>query len=69
MLFKMFNQISLKRKTNSVSFIPEIDGLRFFAIITVVLFHLNSALSKSLGYTANEGIDFLKNYSGPFERL
>jgi peptidoglycan/LPS O-acetylase OafA/YrhL len=56
---KIFNQISLKRKTNATHFIPEIDGLRFFAIITVVLFHLNSALSKSLGFTANEGIDFL----------
>ncbi len=56
---KVFNHISLKRKTNSTNFIPEIDGLRFFAIITVVLFHLNSALSKSLGFTANEGIDFL----------
>jgi peptidoglycan/LPS O-acetylase OafA/YrhL len=56
---KIFNQISLKRKTNATHFIPEIDGLRFFAIITVVLFHLNSALSKSLGYTANGGIDFL----------
>jgi peptidoglycan/LPS O-acetylase OafA/YrhL len=52
-------KFNLKRKTNSTSFIPEIDGLRFFAIITVVLFHLNSALSKSLGYTASEGIDFL----------
>jgi peptidoglycan/LPS O-acetylase OafA/YrhL len=49
----------LTRKINSSSFIPEIDGLRFFAIITVVLFHLNSAFTKSLGYTANEGIDFL----------
>ena len=52
-------KFNLKRKTNSTHFIPEIDGLRFFAIITVVLFHLNSALSKSLGFTANEGIDFL----------
>jgi peptidoglycan/LPS O-acetylase OafA/YrhL len=58
-LLKIFNQFSLKRKINSAHFIPEIDGLRFFAIITVVMFHLNSALSKSLGYTASEGIDFL----------
>jgi peptidoglycan/LPS O-acetylase OafA/YrhL len=56
---KVFNYISLKRKTNSTHFIPEIDGLRFFAIITVVLFHLNSALSKSLGFTSLEGINFL----------
>jgi peptidoglycan/LPS O-acetylase OafA/YrhL len=48
--------LSLKRKTNSGHFIPEIDGLRFFAIITVVLFHLNTSLSNSMGLTANEGI-------------
>lgn len=35
-----------KRHTLSSNFIPEIDGLRFLAIITVVLFHLNSAFSK-----------------------
>jgi peptidoglycan/LPS O-acetylase OafA/YrhL len=52
-------KFNLKRKTHSTSFIPEIDGLRFFAIITVVLFHLNTALSKSLGFTSIEGIDLL----------
>lgn len=41
---------SLSRKTNSLTFIPEIDGLRFFAIITVVIYHLNSVLSDSLGF-------------------
>ena len=51
--------LSLKRKTNSTHFIPEIDGLRFFAIITVVLFHLNSVLSKSMGLSASDGIDAL----------
>jgi peptidoglycan/LPS O-acetylase OafA/YrhL len=40
----------LRRKTNSLAFIPEIDGLRFFAIITVVIFHINTALSDSLGF-------------------
>jgi peptidoglycan/LPS O-acetylase OafA/YrhL len=39
----------LKRSTISTSFIPEIDGLRFFAIITVVIFHLNTAFSRQLG--------------------
>ena len=39
----------LSRKTSSSRFIPEIDGLRFIAIITVVLFHLNSALAKESG--------------------
>ena len=37
------------RVTSSTSFIPEIDGLRFFAIITVVVFHLNTAFSRQLG--------------------
>jgi len=31
----------LARVTSSGQLIPEIDGLRFFAIISVVLFHLN----------------------------
>lgn len=31
----------LKRKTNSTSFIPQIDGLRFLAIMMVVLYHIN----------------------------
>ena len=51
--------LSLKRKINSTHFIPEVDGLRFFAIITVVLFHLNTSLSKSLGLDASAGIDAL----------
>ncbi|HSY49336.1 MAG TPA: acyltransferase [Thermoanaerobaculia bacterium] len=33
---------SLSRVTSSGRFIPEIDGLRFIAIITVLLFHLNA---------------------------
>jgi peptidoglycan/LPS O-acetylase OafA/YrhL len=52
----MFARISLKRKTHSTSFIPEIDGLRFFAIITVVLFHLNTALSRNVGLGSDLGI-------------
>jgi peptidoglycan/LPS O-acetylase OafA/YrhL len=39
----------IRRVTSSTSFIPEIDGLRFFAIITVVVFHLNTAFSRQLG--------------------
>lgn len=41
----------LQRSTQSTSFIPEIDGLRFFAIITVVFFHLNTAYSREIGLT------------------
>jgi peptidoglycan/LPS O-acetylase OafA/YrhL len=37
------------RTTNSKQFLPEIDGLRFFAIITVVFFHLNTSYVRELG--------------------
>ncbi|RXR17785.1 acyltransferase [Flavobacterium amnicola] len=39
-------RISFKRITSSGSFIPEIDGLRFIAIISVVLYHLNGFLNE-----------------------
>lgn len=42
------------RSTNSKSFIPEIDGLRFFAIITVIIYHMNTAYLKQIGYTYEE---------------
>lgn len=38
-------KISFKRITSSGNFIPEIDGLRFVAIVSVVLFHLNGFIS------------------------
>lgn len=38
-----------QRSTNSKNFIPEIDGLRFFSIITVMIFHLNTAYSREIG--------------------
>lgn len=38
-----------QRKTASNNFIPEIDGLRFLAIITVLLYHLNTVFSKEVG--------------------
>jgi len=40
---------SLQRSTASNKFIPEIDGLRFLAIITVVLYHLNTVFSREMG--------------------
>jgi peptidoglycan/LPS O-acetylase OafA/YrhL len=45
----MFTRL-FQRKTQSTSFIPEIDGLRFFAIITVIGYHFNTAYSRSLGF-------------------
>jgi peptidoglycan/LPS O-acetylase OafA/YrhL len=38
-----------QRKTASNNFVPEIDGLRFLAIITVLLYHLNTVFSKEIG--------------------
>ncbi|MBX2916323.1 MAG: acyltransferase [Cyclobacteriaceae bacterium] len=38
----------LSRKTYSNNFIPEIDGFRFFAIGTVVLYHLNTHFSRTI---------------------
>lgn len=44
----------LKRTTNNNSkYIPEIDGLRFFAIFTVILSHVHPALYKTLGSSYN----------------
>lgn len=43
-----------RRTTNSKNFVAEIDGLRFFAIITVIFFHLNTAYVKELGMTMGE---------------
>jgi peptidoglycan/LPS O-acetylase OafA/YrhL len=55
----MFKKINFSRKTNSTNFIPEIDGLRFFAIITVVIFHLNTAFSREIGLTVERSIELL----------
>lgn len=49
-------KISFRRSTLSTEFIPEIDGLRFFAILTVAIFHLNTAFSKEIGLGSDLGI-------------
>lgn len=54
---KFFN--SLSRKTASNHFIPEIDGLRFLAIITVVFYHLNTALSKEIGTGLQNSLELM----------
>lgn len=43
-----------RRTTNSKNFVAEIDGLRFFAIITVIFFHLNSAYVRELGMSMGD---------------
>ena len=52
-------KFNLSRKTNSTNFIPEIDGLRFFAIATVAIFHLNTAFSREIGQTVQGSIELL----------
>ena len=52
------NKISLTRITSSGNFIPEIDGLRFIAIISVVLFHLFGFISEKDNHTYISQIDF-----------
>jgi peptidoglycan/LPS O-acetylase OafA/YrhL len=43
----IFN-FTLSRKTSSNTFIAEIDGLRFIAIITVLIYHLNTVLIRNV---------------------
>ena len=50
---------NFQRKTASTAFIPEIDGMRFFAIITVVIFHLNTAYSKAIHISLEESFNRL----------
>lgn len=52
-------RIRLSRNSSTLNFIPEIDGLRFFAIATVVIFHLNTAYSREIGLTVERSIELL----------
>lgn len=56
-------KLSFKRITSSGGFIPEIDGLRFIAITSVVLFHLSEFLKvKDVNlYTDKTDYSLLKN--------
>ena len=49
--------LSFKRITSSGSFIPEIDGLRFIAITSVVLFHISGFLAKNY-VTQSDTLDY-----------
>lgn len=49
-------KLSFKRITSSGSFIPEIDGLRFIAIASVVLFHLSGFITEK---DVNQYVDTL----------
>lgn len=62
----------LRRTTNQGSFIPEIDGLRFFAIITVVFFHLNTSYSSAVDmkrWSYHKLDDFIPSLGWVFTRL
>ena len=46
-----------QRKTSAKNFIPEIDGLRFIAIISVVIFHFHFLLAKEIGDQVNMDVE------------
>lgn len=56
-------KLSFKRITSSGSFIPEIDGLRFIAIVSVLFFHLSAFISTKDFHQYVDGVDYswLKN--------
>ena len=58
------SRINLSRITTSVNFIPEIDGLRFVAIVSVVLFHLYGFIENKDGsvYNTIYNFDFIANF-------
>jgi peptidoglycan/LPS O-acetylase OafA/YrhL len=44
----------LQRKTNTTAFIPQIDGLRFLAILLVVLYHINGFVANKLPFVLDK---------------
>lgn len=54
----------LQRKTNTLSFIPQIDGLRFLAILLVVLYHINGFVANKLPFVLDKHLrSFLLTYN------
>lgn len=51
----MFSLKSFRRITSNKSFIPEVDGLRFVAIITVIFLHTNTNYKRVFGDIIPEG--------------
>jgi len=52
-------KLSLQRITNSTTFIPAIDGLRFIAISSVVLFHILKYITTKDNHYYHSSIDLL----------
>jgi peptidoglycan/LPS O-acetylase OafA/YrhL len=46
----------LRRKTTSTSFIPQIDGLRFFAILAVIFEHVNGFVVAKVPFVFSSGV-------------
>jgi peptidoglycan/LPS O-acetylase OafA/YrhL len=57
---------SLRRITSGSSWIPEIDGLRFVAIVLVMLFHLSAEVTTKSGthFTTEAGTRVCLGFSG-----
>lgn len=53
----------LTRSTNSKTYLPEVDGFRTFAIIIVLLMHLNKGFGREIGYYVFEGQNIFGTFS------
>ncbi len=51
---KLFKSLSLKRITSSGNYMPELDGLRFIAISSIVLYHINGFMFVKAGPSYKE---------------
>lgn len=60
---RLFSFKMLQRPINRDRFIPEIDGLRFPAILTVCLLHLNNFYGRSINYDYYEGVRDINSWS------
>jgi peptidoglycan/LPS O-acetylase OafA/YrhL len=53
----------LKRPINKESFLPEIDGLRFPAILSVSLLHLNNFYGRNINYDYYQNVNDINSWS------